>query len=105
MDMLRLDRKPENVPSFLLALCFKKLLTAVLEFSYKNRLPSFGTPDEMIDNEMDSVADGDPKVHPDNPLTRYAIGEQRSTQPDNITLRQYMTLDALTVDVSAIRRA
>ena len=55
MDMLRLDRKPENVPSFLLALCFKKLLTAVLEFSYKNRLPSFGTPDEMIDNEMDSV--------------------------------------------------
>ena len=55
MDMLGLDSQRENVPSFLLALCFKKLLTAVLEFSYKNRLPSFGTPDEMIDNEMDSV--------------------------------------------------
>ena len=55
MDMLRLDSQRENVPSFLLALCFNKLLTAVLEFSYKKRLPSFGTPDEMIDNEMDSV--------------------------------------------------
>ncbi len=53
--MVWLDRKGENVPSFHLALCFKKLLTALLEFSYKNRLPSFGTPDEMIDNEMDSV--------------------------------------------------
>jgi len=55
MDMVRLDRKRENVPSFLFALCFKKLLTAVLEFADKNRLASFGTPDEMIDNEMDSV--------------------------------------------------
>ena len=55
MDMLRLDSQRENVPSFLLALCFKKLLTALLEFSYKNRLPSFGTPDQMIDNEVDSV--------------------------------------------------
>jgi hypothetical protein len=53
--MLRLDRKLENAPSFLFALCFKKLLTAVLEFSYKKRLASFGTPDEMIDKEMDSV--------------------------------------------------
>ena len=53
--MVRLDRKGENVPSFHLARCFKKLLTALLEFSYKNRLASFGTPDEVIDNEMDSV--------------------------------------------------
>jgi len=55
MDMVRLDRKPENVPSFLFALCFKKLPTAVLEFSYKKRLASFGTPDKMRDKEMDSV--------------------------------------------------
>ncbi len=55
MDILRLDSQRENVPSFLFTLCFNKLLTAVLEFSYKNRFASFGTPDEMIDNEMDSV--------------------------------------------------
>src|SRR5712692_4035647 len=55
MDMVWLDSERENVPSFLFTLCFKKLLTAVLEFSYKNRLPPLGTPDEMIDNEMDSV--------------------------------------------------
>jgi hypothetical protein len=32
-----------------------KLLTAILELAYKNRLPSLGTPDEMIDNEVYSV--------------------------------------------------
>src|ERR1700731_3156882 len=55
MDMIRLDSERENVPSFLFTLCFNKLLTAILEVSYKNRLASLGTPDEMIGNEMDSV--------------------------------------------------
>jgi len=55
MDMVRLDRKPEDVPSFLLAFCFKKLLTPISQFPYKNWLSSFGTPDEMIDDEMDSM--------------------------------------------------
>jgi len=55
MDMVRLNSQREDVPSFLLAFCFKKLLTPISQVPYKNGLPSFGTPDEMIDNEMDSM--------------------------------------------------
>ena len=53
--MLRLNSERENIPSLLFTFCFKKLLTAVLEFAYKDWLASLGTPDEMIDNEMDPV--------------------------------------------------
>lgn len=53
--MVRLNSQREDVPSFLLAFCFKQLLTPISQVPYKNGLSSFGTPDEMIDNEMDSM--------------------------------------------------
>ena len=53
--MLWLDSECENNPSFLFALCFYEFLATILEFSSKKRLAALGTPDEMIDNEMDSM--------------------------------------------------
>jgi hypothetical protein len=55
MDMIWLDCQRKNHPSLLFAFYLDKLLTAILELAYKNRLPSLGTPDEMIDNEVYSV--------------------------------------------------
>src|SRR6266566_2095990 len=55
MDMNWLHSKRENSPSLLFALCFKKLLATMLQLASENWLSSLGTPDEMIDNEMDSV--------------------------------------------------
>jgi hypothetical protein len=55
LDKVRLDSQPENIPAFLFAFGLKKFLTAVLEFPHQNGLSSLGTPDEMRDNEMDSL--------------------------------------------------
>jgi hypothetical protein len=55
MDMIWLDCQRKNHPSLLFAFYLDKLLTAILELAYKNRLPSLGTPDEMIDNEVYAV--------------------------------------------------
>ncbi len=55
MKMVRLDSERENIPSFLVALGLKKLLATILQFANQDGLSPRGTPDEMIDNEMDSV--------------------------------------------------
>ncbi len=55
MDMIRLDSQCKNAPSLLFARCFNELLTAILELSSKNGLSSLGTPDEMIDDQMDAM--------------------------------------------------
>ncbi len=53
--MVWLDSKRENIPAFLVALGKKKLLATILQFANQDGLSPLGTPDEMIDNEMDSV--------------------------------------------------
>jgi len=55
MEMIRLDSQCKNCPSLLFALFFNEFLTAILELSYKNGLSSLGTPDEMIDDQMDAM--------------------------------------------------
>ena len=55
MDMIWLNSKRESSPSLLFALCFKKLLATIPQFASENWLSSLGTPDEMIDNEINSV--------------------------------------------------
>lgn len=53
--MIRLKSQSENVPSPLFAFCFKQLVTANFELASENRLSSLWTPDEMIDDQMDSM--------------------------------------------------
>ena len=55
MDMIWLDGQRKNHPSLLFAFYLDKLLTAIPELADKKRLPSLRTPDEMRDNEVNSV--------------------------------------------------
>ncbi len=50
-----MDSERETIPSFLVALGLKKLQATILQFANQDGLSSLGTPDEMRDNEMDSV--------------------------------------------------
>src|SRR3981081_1276381 len=55
MDMIRLESQCKKCPSLLFALFCNEFLTAILELAYKNGLSSLGTPDEMIDDQMDAM--------------------------------------------------
>jgi hypothetical protein len=52
VNVVRHDRKPQDRPSLLFALCFDKRLTPVLDCTNQQRLTPFGTPDEMVHDEV-----------------------------------------------------
>lgn len=55
VNMIRLNSQGENLPAFLFAFSFNQLGATILQFAGENRFPSFRTPDEMIDNQMDTM--------------------------------------------------
>jgi hypothetical protein len=55
MNVIGLDRKGKHEPALLLALMLNELLASFLDLTYQDRLAAFGTPDEMIHNEVYSV--------------------------------------------------
>jgi len=55
MDVIGLDGKLKNFPSLFLALFFKELATVGGNTVDQNRLAPLGTPDEVIDNQVNSV--------------------------------------------------
>ena len=55
MDMIGLDSQCENGPAFLLALLLNELLATLFELARENGLPSFWAPDEMIDDQVNTM--------------------------------------------------
>jgi hypothetical protein len=52
VHVVGLNSQFKDIPSFLSTLLLDQLCETILERACKNGLASFGTPDEMIDNEM-----------------------------------------------------
>jgi hypothetical protein len=55
VQVVGLNSQLKDIPSFLSTLLLDQLCETILERACKNGLASFGTPDEMTDNEMDPV--------------------------------------------------
>jgi len=55
VDVIGLDRKSQDSPSFLFAFLFEKCLASLLEWANQKGLAPFGRPDEMIDDEMNPM--------------------------------------------------
>jgi hypothetical protein len=53
MKMIGLDSERKNCPAFLRPFLANQLLTPLFDLAHSHRFASPGTPDEMIDNEMD----------------------------------------------------
>jgi len=55
MDVIGLNRQRDHMPSLCLALLFQQLLAAFFHVANKNGFTSLGAPDEMIQDQMDTV--------------------------------------------------
>jgi hypothetical protein len=56
VQVVGLNSQLKDIPSFLSTLVLDQLCKTILERACKNGLASFGTPDEMRDNEMNPGA-------------------------------------------------
>ena len=77
MNMIRLDRQFDDLPSVLIDDFFNDLFQTVMNWANQNLPPSFGTPDDMVDHQMDGMLFMDVFVfHVDSILLDYACCQQ-----------------------------
>ena len=77
VDMLWLDSQLENVPSVLIDYFFNDLFQTVMDRTNQYLPASFGTPDDVIDDQMDCMLFMDiPMFHVDSLLLGYVCYQQ-----------------------------